>query len=118
MRMQQPEPSDGETLLIEKVVVETAVPVSNHERFAGEAGYAEWDRSQWVGDGQEPPDSSELPPPASTEPRWTKWEWVGEGQGEPGLRRGQPAEAMPEGDNALSGHRHNPGMAHWGGRRF
>ncbi len=81
-------------------------------------GYREWDRSEWVGEGQEPVDRPAGPPLAETEPRWTKWEWVGEGQGEPGPRRGVPAAAMPDGENAFGGHRHNPGMAHWRGSRL
>lgn len=76
----------------------------------------EWDRSEWVGEGQEPP--GEAPLPALQRPRWTKWQWIGEGQGPAGPRRGMPPELMPEGDHALSGHRHNPGMSHWGGTRF
>ncbi len=91
---------------------------SGRSGFVDEAGYREWDRSQWVGEGQEPPEGPVAPPPAETEPRWEKWEWVGEGQGRPGPRRGLPAAAMPDGDNAYSGNRHNPGMAHWGGSRL
>ncbi|HEY6058410.1 MAG TPA: hypothetical protein VIV06_10270, partial [Candidatus Limnocylindrales bacterium] len=78
------------------------------------AGFAEWDRSQWVGQGQTPPSDPRRAPEVEDQPRWTKWEWISEGQGAAGLRRGSPASEMPEGANALSGGRHNPAMAHWG----
>ncbi len=83
-----------------------------------EGAFEEWDRSEWVGEGQEPAGTQAHPGPAETEPRWTKWEWVGEGQGGPEGAPRRTADEMPEGANALSGNRHNPGMAHWGGTRF
>ncbi len=79
-----------------------------------EPEYHDWDRREWVGEGQEPV-GSPLPPRGSERPRWTKWEWVGDNHNAPGTTRGNPPEAMPEGETSLSGMRHNPGMAHWGG---
>ncbi len=102
---------ESESVIVERVSVEgqSGVP--------GRPGYEEWDRSEWVGEGQEP-SGAPLPTPGSQEPRWTKWEWIGENGNLPGPNRGAPPEAMPEGETSISGMRHNPGMAHWGGGRF
>ncbi len=111
MRSNEPEPS-------RTILNGTDGPGGAHEtaRPLRDRPREEWDRGEWVGEGQEPEGAQAHPAPAETEPRWTKWEWVGEGQGGERPLHGS-ADDMPEGANALSGNRHNPGMAHWGGSR-
>lgn len=123
MRMpwQEPEQPGATHMSIEHVEyrmeIDAVDPALLASRERAGRPYAEWDRSEWVGEGQEPADASASPPRLEPEVRWTKWEWIGEGQGAAGPNRGAPAAAMPDGENGFSGHRHNPGMAHWGGRR-
>jgi hypothetical protein len=95
----------------------------------------DWDRHQWAGEGPAPrsprqPGADPLDHPTAERPgdivrrgevpeaggpgsadRWTKTQWVGDlGNGAP-----EPIDpvAMPEGENRLSGDRHNPGEEHW-----
>jgi len=80
-----------------------------------EERYENWDRRQWA---SEDPARYRLGAPAAREIRWNKHQWVGD-RG-PGSHEVDvaPADAtvaadMPEGENALSGFRHNPGEQHW-----
>lgn len=80
----------------------------------------DWDRTDWVGEGQGDRDEPRAPrgeavadESTPTGGRWNKAEWVGDqGQGAPA-----PADPdrMPEGEPGLSGDRHSPGEQHWAG---
>jgi hypothetical protein len=80
-----------------------------------EEPYENWDRRQWA---SEDPARYRIGTPAGRDVRWNKRQWVGD-RGPRG-RRVEDARAdmtaaadMPEGDSALSGFRHNPGVQHW-----
>ncbi len=75
----------------------------------------DWDRTEWVGEGQDDGHAETAPPISPEEVRWNKWQWIGEGQGEPGPNRGRPASAMPDGESEYSGHNHVPSAEHWAG---
>jgi hypothetical protein len=74
----------------------------------------DWTGDEWAGDeerrqGGPMPDDTEQT--AADTDRWNKTQWVGD-QGDGAPARIDP-DAMPEGDNDLSGFRHTPGEEHW-----
>jgi hypothetical protein len=77
--------------------------------------YREWDGRQWssqVGEREVPADSDGRAAAPVPDDRWNKAQWVGEdrdGQRPPAI----PPDDMPEGDEGMSGHRHNPGVQNW-----
>ena len=72
-----------------------------------EQPYHDWDRRQWA---SRPGGAAPTEP---TDEHWNKFEWVGDRGGAGTLLERRPEE-MPEGESALSGFRHNPGVQHWG----
>ncbi len=77
-----------------------------------EAPRHDWDRHQWVGEGQGDTGPSVADETnAGSHRRWEGGEWVGEGQGGDMSR---PDDPTIEGDTELSGHGHAPEQAHWG----
>ncbi len=70
----------------------------------------DWDRHQWVGEGQGEGPENRDPSDTGADRSWKSEEWVGEGQDGGGL----PSDKTAEGDSELSGHGHNPGASHWG----
>jgi len=74
----------------------------------------DWTGDEWAGDEAREhaaPGSDDPEQTAAETDRWNKTQWVGD-QGD-----GAPApidpDAMPEGEESLSGFRHAPGEEHW-----
>jgi hypothetical protein len=74
----------------------------------------DWDRTEWKGEREpgDPTDRPDLSTADSTSAdRWTKSQWPGDqGAGTPSP---EDPDAMPEGENALSGDRHTSGESHF-----
>jgi hypothetical protein len=88
----------------------------------------DWDRTDWVGEGQGTPEGRSTPDDVRTltsderiagettgtirtGDRWNKTQWVGD-QGE-GAPAPEDPDLMPEGESGLSGDRHTPGEQRW-----
>jgi len=74
----------------------------------------DWTGDEWAGDRAEGPRDAPAPDTAETATgtdRWNKTQWVGD-QGDGAPAPVDPDE-MPEGENDLTGGRHNPGEEHW-----
>jgi hypothetical protein len=73
----------------------------------------DWTGEEWAGETGERRTDADTESTAATTDRWNKSEVVGDrGHGAPAP---VDPDAMPEGENPLSGNRNTPGESHWAG---